>query len=54
MKYKVAICDDEVEQREYLYDIVITWARKNCHLVEVKQYVKAEAFLFDYEERLYK
>ena len=48
MKYKVAICDDEDEQREYLQDIVITWARKNCHLVEMKQYVKAEDFLFDY------
>ena len=50
MKYKIAICDDEVEQRKYLLEIVIVWARKNCHLVEVKQYRKAEDFLFDYEE----
>ena len=50
MKYKIAICDDEVEQRKYLLEIVTAWARKNCHLVEVKQYRKAEDFLFDYEE----
>ena len=50
MKYKIAICDDEAEQRKYLLEIVTAWARKNCHLVEVKQYRKAEDFLFDYEE----
>ena len=50
MKYKIAICDDEAEQRQYLLDIVMAWARKKCHLVEVKQYRKAEDFLFDYEE----
>lgn len=50
MKYKIAICDDEAEQREYLLNIVITWAKRNCYLIEIKQYTKAEAFLFDYEE----
>ena len=50
MKYKIAICDDEAEQRKYLLDIVMAWARKSHHLVEIKQYVKAESFLFDYEE----
>lgn len=50
MKYKIAICDDEAEQRKYLLDIVTKWARENCYLVEIKQYTKAESFLFDYEE----
>lgn len=50
MKYKVAICDDEAKQRDYLLHIVTKWARENCYLVEIKQYTKAESFLFDYEE----
>lgn len=50
MEYKIAICDDEAEQRAYLLEVVTAWAKKNRHLVEIKQYPKAEAFLFDYEE----
>lgn len=50
MKYKIAICDDEEEQRAYLLEVVNSWAKKNRHLVEVKQYATAESFLFDYEE----
>ena len=50
MKYKIAICDDEEEQRAYLLEVVNSWAKKNRHFVEVKQYATAESFLFDYEE----
>ncbi len=50
MKYKIAVCDDDTEQREYLYGIVAAWAKKNRHLAEIKQYSEAKAFLFDYAE----
>ncbi len=50
MKLKIAICDDEAAQREYLCHIVTAWANRNRHLVQVKQYEGAQSFLFDYEE----
>ena len=50
MKLKLAICDDDAKQRDYLTDIVTVWGKKNRHLIELKQYVSADSFLFDYEE----
>ena len=50
MKLKIAICDDEAAQRDYLLNTVDVWAKKNRHMTEVKDYPSAEAFLFDYEE----
>ena len=50
MKYKIAICDDEEQQREYLGEIVTAWAKKNRHLVNLKIYTESNAFLFDYAE----
>ena len=50
MKYKIAICDDESTQRDYLQEIVTAWAQKTHRLVDLKQYAHAEQFLFDYEE----
>ena len=50
MKLKLAICDDDAKQRDYLSDIVSAWGKKNRHLIELKQYVSADSFLFDYEE----
>ncbi|MCM1191315.1 MAG: LytTR family DNA-binding domain-containing protein [Butyrivibrio sp.] len=51
MKYIVAICDDDANQREYLTEIVGNWAGKNHCLAEVRQYPTAEAFLFEYGEK---
>lgn len=51
MKYRVAVCDDDAEQRKYLAGIVGAWAGKNHCLTEVIQYPEAEAFLFEYEEK---
>ncbi len=51
MKYKIAICDDEPSQRDYLEIIVTAWAKKGNHLVEVRKYAHARHFLFDYEEK---
>ena len=50
MKLKIAICDDEANQIEYLSDVVTTWAKKNRHAVEIKPYPAAKSLLFDYCE----
>ncbi|MBP3702019.1 MAG: response regulator transcription factor [Lachnospiraceae bacterium] len=50
MRYKIAICDDDTKQRDYLREIVTSWAQKNRHLIDLKQYSHGEQFLFDYEE----
>ena len=50
MKLKIAICDDNAAQREYLGEIVAGWAERNRHLTEARQYSRAEDFLFDYSE----
>ena len=47
---KIAICDDEANQIEYLTDVVTTWAKKNRHAVEMKLYSAARSLLFDYRE----
>jgi len=49
MKLKIAVCDDEKKQREYVTELVSDWARKNRHLTEIRQYEHAKSFLFDYE-----
>lgn len=48
MKLKIAICDDAQDQIEYISGVVSAWAGKNRHVVEVKRYASAKAFLFDY------
>ncbi len=48
MKLKIAVCDDDGSQREYLVETVLAWAKKNRHLVELMPYASAEAFLFAY------
>lgn len=51
MKYKIAICDDEPSQRDYLEGIIAAWAKKGNHLVELRKYAHARHFLFDYGEK---
>ncbi|MCM1118940.1 MAG: LytTR family DNA-binding domain-containing protein [bacterium] len=54
MKLKIAICDDDADQRAYLADVTGLWAKRNRHLTELRQYADADAFLFDYcEEKDY-
>ncbi len=50
MKLKIAICDDEQNQIEYLSGLVSAWADKNRHVAEIKTYTFAKSFLFDYAE----
>ncbi len=52
MKYKIAICDDEQNQIEYITSIVTSWSTREGHdcEIEIRTFESAEAFLFEYEE----
>ena len=50
MKYKIAICDDEQNQIEYITSIVASWSAHEGHSCEIRTFASAEAFLFEYEE----
>lgn len=50
MKYKIAICDDEQNQIEYISSIVASWSDHEGHSCEIRTFAFAEAFLFEYEE----
>lgn len=50
MKLKIAICDDEQKQIEYLKFAVEAWAEQKHHSVAVSTFLSAEAFLFEYDE----
>ena len=50
MKYKIAICDDEQNQMEYITSIVTSWSAHEGHSCEIRTFASAEAFLFEYEE----
>lgn len=49
MKYKIAICDDDAQQRAYIHGMVSAWFQKNHHLAEIRLYTEARPFLFDYQ-----
>lgn len=50
MKLKVAVCDDDAVQREYLCEIAAVWAKGEGHLLDLRQYARGQDFLFDYSE----
>ena len=50
MKYRIAICDDEQNQIEYITSIVTSWSNHKGHSCEMRTFASAEAFLFEYEE----
>lgn len=50
MKYKIAICDDEQNQIEYITSIVASWSTHKGYSCEIRTFASAEAFLFEYEE----
>lgn len=50
IKYKIAICDDERDQIEYIASIVASWSAHKGHNCEMRTFASAEAFLFEYEE----
>ena len=50
MKLKIAICDDEQNQIEYLTSVVSAWSNENGHICEIRTFPSTEAFLFAYED----
>lgn len=49
MKYKIAICDDEQDQLEYISSLVSTWSRHKGCFCDIGKFGSAEGFLFEYE-----
>ncbi|MBD5103886.1 MAG: response regulator transcription factor [Ruminococcaceae bacterium] len=50
MKYKIAICDDEQNQIEYISSVVSKWSSQNGCACDINVFNSAEAFLFEYED----
>ena len=50
MKYKLAVCDDEERQIQYLAALVRDWAEQSGRMVSIRPFFSAEEFLFQYEE----
>lgn len=50
MGYRVAICDDEQSQVEYLNSVLLKWSNLSGHACEIHKFPSAEAFLFAYVE----
>lgn len=50
MKLKIAICDDEQNQIEYITSLVSSWSASMGHSCEIRTFASAEAFLFEYED----
>ena len=50
MKYKIAICDDMVQDTQYIASTVHKWAKKEDVTVDVYIFSSAESFLFHYAE----
>ncbi len=49
MNCKIAICDDDHAQIEYLSTLVKEWAKQAGHAVLIDTFSSAEAFLFQYD-----
>ena len=50
MILKLAICDDEQSQIEYITALVSSWGANEGHICEIRAFPSAEAFLFAYED----
>lgn len=50
MDYRIAICDDQKEDREFAQGCVLQWAKERGFDVEVEQFPSGDAFLFRYGE----
>lgn len=50
MKLKIAICDDERNQIEYITSLVTSWSEREGHCHVIRTFSSAEAFLFEYED----
>ncbi len=50
MKLKIAICDDEKNQIEYITSLVSSWSAREGHNCEFRAFESAVACLFEYED----
>ena len=50
MIYRIAVCDDQQTDRNYLASLLNEWAAGMGHIVQTQLFPSAEAFLFCYEE----
>jgi len=51
MKYNIAVCDDNVTDRQYIRNMLSEWAAQAGHSVCVSEFTSAEQFLFEYEDK---
>ncbi len=51
MELKIALCDDEPADRQYIAELTERWARQAGHQARIACFPSAESFLFDYEDR---
>ena len=51
MNYQIAICEDVIEDAQYLTSVVQSWAQEQKVSVNVETFPSAESFLFRYEEK---
>lgn len=51
MHYRIAVCDDKEEDREYVSGMVKHWEREKKNVVSLDLFSSAESFLFQYEEK---
>lgn len=50
---RIAVCDDEKEQREYLCSLIEKWSQNSGVQTEISQFPSAESFTFEYGEGVF-
>ena len=50
MNYKIAICDDNTTDLNYISSLVADWAKNSGSTVNIRTFTSAEVFLFHYTE----
>ena len=51
MKYKIAVCDDNAADRNYILDMINRWAKVSEREIVPDTFPSAESFLFHYAEK---
>lgn len=50
MKLKIAVCDDNKADQDYVIGSLRRWAEETNRIIEIHTFLSAEQFLFQYEE----
>lgn len=50
MKLKIAVCDDDRTDQDYVIGFLRNWAEENNRIIEIRTFFSAEEFLFQYAE----